>query len=144
MRSGGEAAHFAASKAVMDRLRANYTLMGSSGAGQKTKPINQLLCGIGILAVAEATRLAREAGVGASKIPVALAGGGADSALLQEYMLRMAAKDYTPTGRIANMVQDLNGVQDLARLNNTAMPLTAVCAEVHLLLTAVCPGDVWP
>ena len=51
-------------------------------------------------------------------------------------MAKMAAKDYTPTGRIDNMVKDLNGAQDLARLTNTAMPLTAACAEIHRLLTA--------
>ncbi|MEM6357958.1 MAG: NAD(P)-dependent oxidoreductase [Pseudomonadota bacterium] len=139
--AGGAPEHFEASKAVMSKLCKNYTLMGPSGAGQTTKLINQLLCGIGFLAVAEATRLAQDAGVDAAKIPVALKGGRADSALLQEYMPRMAAKDYRPTGRIANMVKDLNGVQDLARLTNTAMPLTAACAEVHRLLTAAGLGD---
>jgi 2-hydroxy-3-oxopropionate reductase len=34
------------------------------------------------------------------------------------------------------MVKDLDGAQDLARLSHTAMPLTAVCAEVHRMLTA--------
>ncbi|MEL6479737.1 MAG: NAD(P)-dependent oxidoreductase [Pseudomonadota bacterium] len=139
--AGGEAADFEASKAVMSKLCKNYTHMGPSGAGQTTKLINQLLCGIGFLAVAEATRLAQDAGVDAAMIPVALKGGRADSALLQEYMPRMAARDYTPTGRIANMVKDLNGVQDLARLTDTAMPLTTTCAEVHRLLTAAGLGD---
>jgi 2-hydroxy-3-oxopropionate reductase len=139
--AGGEAAHFEAAKPVMDKLCANFTHMGPSGAGQTTKLINQLLCGIGFMAVAEATRLAQDAGVDAAMIPVALKGGRADSAILQEYMPRMAAKDYTPTGRIANMVKDLNGVQDLARLSDTAMPLTAACAEVHRLLTAAGLGD---
>jgi len=139
--AGGEPAHFEAAKAVMQGLCANFTRMGPSGAGQTTKLINQLLCGIGFLAVAEATRLAQDAGVDAAMIPVALKGGRADSALLQEYMPRMAARDYAPTGRIANMVKDLNGVQDLARLTNTAMPLTAACAEVHRLLTAAGYGD---
>ena len=139
--AGGEPEHFEASKAVMGKLCKNYSLMGPSGAGQTTKLINQLLCGIGFMAVAEATRLAQDAGVDASKIPVALKGGRADSALLQEYMPRMAERDYRPTGRIANMVKDLNGVQDLARQTNTAMPLTAACAEVHRLLTAAGLGD---
>ena len=93
------------------------------------------------MAVAEATRLAQDAGVDAAMIPVALRGGRADSAILQEYMPRMAARDYTPTGRIANMVKDLNGVQDLARATDTAMPLTATCAEIHRLLTASGFGD---
>ncbi|MEO1459582.1 MAG: NAD(P)-dependent oxidoreductase, partial [Pseudomonadota bacterium] len=139
--AGGTPENFDAAQAVMGKLCANFTHMGPSGAGQTTKLINQVLCGLGFMAVAEATRLAQDAGVEAAKIPLALKGGRADSAILQEYMPRMAAKDYTPTGRIANMVKDLNAVQDLARLTHTAMPLTATCAEVHRLMTAAGLGD---
>ncbi len=121
---------------VLRHVATNYTHMGPSGAGQTTKLINQVLCGLNFLAVAEATQLALDAGVDAAKIPQALKGGRADSAILQEYMPRFVARDYRRTGRIDNMVKDLNGAQDLARRTNTAMPLTAVCAEVHRMLTA--------
>lgn len=121
---------------VLRHVASNYTHMGPCGAGQTTKLINQVLCGLNFLAVAEATQLALDAGVDAAKIPQALKGGRADSAILQEYMPRYVARDYRRTGRIDNMVKDLNGAQDLARRTNTAMPLTAVCAEVHRMLTA--------
>ena len=134
--AGGEEQDVAAAYRVLKYVASNYTHMGPSGAGQTTKLINQVLCGLGFMAVAEATRLALDAGVDAAKIPQALKGGRADSALLQEYMPRFAAKDYRRTGRIDNMVKDLNGAQDLARLTNTAMPLTAAAAEIHRMLTA--------
>jgi 2-hydroxy-3-oxopropionate reductase len=51
-------------------------------------------------------------------------------------MPRDVARDYRRTGRIDNMVKDLNGAQDLARRTNTSMPMTAVCAEIHRMLTA--------
>ncbi len=121
---------------VLQHVASNYTHMGPCGAGQTTKLINQVLCGLNFLAVAEATQLALDAGVDAAKIPQALKGGRADSAILQEYMPRYVAKDYRRTGRIDNMVKDLNGAQDLARRTNTAMPLTTLCAEVHRMLTA--------
>ena len=70
--AGGSEADFDASKAVMDLLCANYTLMGPSGAGQTTKLLNQVLCALHFVAVAEATQLAQDAGVDASKIPQAL------------------------------------------------------------------------
>ncbi len=88
------------------------------------------------MAVAEATQLALDAGVDAAMIPVALKGGRADSAILQEYMPRFATKDYRRTGRIDNMVKDLNGAQDLARRTNTSMPMTALCNEIHRMLTS--------
>lgn len=114
----------------------NYTHMGPSGAGQTTKIINQVLCGLGFLAVAEATQLALDAGVDAEKIPLALKGGRADSAILQEYMPRFATKDYRRTGRIDNMVKDLAFAQSLSNKTNTSMPMTSLCMEIHKMLTA--------
>lgn len=134
--AGGSAEDVERAHEVLQHVASNYTHMGPSGAGQTTKLINQVLCGLGFLAVAEATQLAIDAGVDAAKIPAALKGGRADSALLQEYMPRFVNKDYRKTGRIDNMVKDLNSAQDLARLNNTAMPMTAVCAEIHRMMTA--------
>ncbi len=117
-------------------VASNYTHMGPAGAGQTTKLIYQVLCGLGFLAVAEATQLALDAGVDAEKIPQALKGGRADSALLQEYLPRFATKDYRRTGRIDNMVKDLNAVNDLARNTGTSMPMTGLCAGIHRMLTA--------
>jgi 2-hydroxy-3-oxopropionate reductase len=134
--AGGREQDVADAHQVLKHVSSNYTHMGPVGAGQTTKLINQVLCGLNFLAVAEATQLALDAGVDAAKIPQALKGGRADSAILQEYMPRFVTKDYRRTGRIDNMVKDLNGAQDLARRTNTAMPLTAVCAEVHRMLTA--------
>ncbi|MEL6234697.1 MAG: NAD(P)-dependent oxidoreductase [Pseudomonadota bacterium] len=134
--AGGETAHVEAARRVLGDLSANLTHMGPSGAGQTTKLINQVLCGLGFLAVAEATQLALDAGVDAQKIPQALKGGRADSVLLQEYLPRMASGDRTRTGRIDNMVKDLNAVNDLARSTGTSMPMTALCAEIHRMLTA--------
>jgi 2-hydroxy-3-oxopropionate reductase len=133
---GGAVADVARAQEALKDLAANMTHMGGAGAGQTTKIINQVLCGLGFLAVAEATKLAQDAGVDAEKIPVALKGGRADSALLQEYMPRMATKDYRRTGRIDNMVKDLNMAADLSRQTGTSMPMTALCAEIHRMLTA--------
>lgn len=133
---GGAEKDVSEAQVLLANVASNQTRMGGPGAGQTTKLINQVLCGLGFLAVAEATALAEAAGVDAQMIPKALQGGRADSAILQEYMPRMAARDYRRTGRIDNMVKDLNGAADLARLTMTPMPLTALCAEVHRMLTA--------
>ena len=134
--AGGEAKDVERAHKALKHVASNYTHMGPAGAGQTTKLINQVLCGLGFLAVAEATQLALDAGVDAEKIPQALKGGRADSALLQEYLPRFATKDYRRTGRIDNMVKDLNAVNDLARQTGTSMPMTALCGEIHRMLTA--------
>jgi len=133
---GGTAEDVERAKIVLGDVASNMTHMGGPGAGQTTKIINQVLCGLGFLAVAEATKLAQDAGVDAEKIPIALKGGRADSALLQEYMPRMATRDYRRTGRIDNMVKDLNMAADLSRQTGTSLPMTALCAEIHRMLTA--------
>ncbi|WP_022708347.1 NAD(P)-dependent oxidoreductase [Paracoccus zeaxanthinifaciens] len=138
---GGAEADVSEAQGLLAQVASNQTRMGDAGAGQATKLINQVLCGLNFLAVAEATALAEAAGISAERIPEALAGGRADSAILQEYMPRFAGRDYRPTGRIDNMVKDLNGAQDLARLSHTPMPLTALCAEIHRQLTARGLGD---
>ena len=134
--AGGEEADFERARAVMGRLTANYTLMGPIGAGQATKLVNQVLCAIQFQAVAEAIALAERAGVNAERIPAALAGGRADSRILQEFGAKMARRDYAPTGRLDNMLKDLDGVQALARATLTALPATAIVAEIHRALVA--------
>lgn len=133
---GGDPADFAEAKPILDDLCQNLTLMGPSGAGQTTKLINQVLCALNFVAVAEATRLAVDAGVDAQRIPAALGGGRADSAILQEFMGKMARNDYSPTGRIDNMVKDLSAVQTLAVHTGTAMPMTSLCMEIHRLMVS--------
>lgn len=133
---GGAEADVREAQDVLAQVASNQTHMGDVGTGQTTKIVNQVLCGLGFMAVAEATALAEAAGVNVARIPEALKGGRADSALLQEYMPRFAARDYRRTGRIDNMVKDLDGARDLARQTQTTMPLTALAAEIHRLMTA--------
>lgn len=131
---GGSDEDVARAKEVLDHVATNMTHMGSNGAGQTVKLINQVLCAANFLAVAEATRLALDGGVDATRIPAALAGGRADSAILQEYMAKMAQLDYTPTGRIDNMLKDLESAQAYAISMRTPMPLTSLITDIHRMI----------
>lgn len=134
--AGGSENDVARARAVMDSLCANYTRMGESGAGQTTKLVNQLLCAIGFQAVAEAVRLAEAGGVDASKLHTALAGGRADSQILREFGPKMAARDFTPTGRIDNMLKDLEAVQAFAQGERLPLPLAGAVSELHRAFVA--------
>lgn len=131
---GGSDADVTRAKEVLTHVAANMTHMGGSGAGQTVKLINQVLCAANFLSVAEATRLAMDGGVDAARIPAALAGGRADSAILQEYMAKMARLDYTPTGRIDNMLKDLESAQAYAFTTRTPMPLTSLITDLHRMI----------
>jgi len=139
--AGGTEANVQKAREVMDSLCANYTHMGPSGAGQTTKMVNQVLCAIGFEAVAEAVRLAEAGGVDATKLSLALAGGRADSNILQEFGPKMAARDYSPTGRIDNMMKDLEAVQSFAFSQRLALPVTSTVSDLHRLYLAAGLGD---
>lgn len=133
---GGTAEDFARARPVLDHLSTNITLFGPPGAGQTVKLINQILCANAFMAVAEAVRFAEAHGVDATLIPAALAGGRADSRILQEYMGKMARRDYTPTGRIDNMLKDLETVQASALATRTPLPVTSLIADLHRMAVA--------
>jgi 2-hydroxy-3-oxopropionate reductase len=134
--AGGSTEDFERARAVMSHLAANYTLMGPNGAGQTVKLINQLFCAVQFQAVAEAVKLAEAGGVDPAAIPAALKGGRADSAILQEFMTKFARRDYTPTGRIDNMMKDLDSLQAFALATRTPLPMTGQLVEIHRLLCA--------
>ncbi|MEL6961629.1 MAG: NAD(P)-dependent oxidoreductase, partial [Pseudomonadota bacterium] len=131
---GGDPKAVERAKSVLGHVAANMTHMGGHGAGQTTKLINQILCAANFLSVAEATRLALDGGVDAEKIPAALEGGRADSRILQEFMPKMARYDYSVTGRIDNMLKDLEAVQRYASSMRTPMPLTGLITELHRMM----------
>ena len=132
--AGGSAEDFERGRTVMDHLCANYNHMGPTGAGQATKLINQLFCGLLFQGVAEAVVLAEAAGIDPSKVPAALKGGRGDSRILQEYMGKFAARDHTPTGRLDNMMKDLETLQSFAVKTRTPLPLTTAVADIHRIL----------
>ncbi len=123
--AGGGEADFAKAEPVIRELAGRLTLMGPSGAGQATKLVNQTLVGGALALVSEAVKFAQDAGVDAARLPEALSGGRADSAVLQEWAPRMVAEDYAPTGTVDIILKDLNVVADVAGKNGTPMPLTS-------------------
>lgn len=135
--AGGEVADFERGRKVMKDLATNYTLMGGSGAGQTTKLVNQLFCALAFQAVAEAVKLAEAGGVDPAKIPAALAGGRADGRIMQEFMAKFAARDFTPTGSLGNMLKDLDSIQAFALKTKTPLPLTSAVTDIHRILVAM-------
>ena len=135
--AGGEVADFERARVVMKDLAANYTLMGASGAGQTTKLVNQLFCALAFQAVAEAVKLAEAGGVDPALIPVALAGGRADGRIMQEFMAKFAARDFTPTGSLGNMLKDLDSIQAFALKTKTPLPITSAVTDLHRIFIAM-------
>ncbi len=133
---GGAEADIARAEPLLALLSARRTHLGGPGAGQTVKLVNQILCAAHFMAVAEAVKFAEGQGIDAALIPQALAGGRADSAIMQEYMAKMARRDFSPTGRIDNMLKDLETVQAAAVAARTPLPVTGLIADLHRMLVA--------
>lgn len=138
---GGEEADVERALAVLGPLSSQLTHIGPPGSGQLVKSVNQVLVGCGFAALAEAAALVRAAGLPPRHVQAALTGGRADSALLQEFFVKFAEVDLTPTGRVSNMVKDLEAARDYARSTGVPLPVTTAVSELHRWLAAAGHGD---
>lgn len=132
--AGGEASDVERVTPVIDAYARRVTHMGRGGAGQATKMINQIIIGAEVAVIAEAFSFASKFGVDAHAVPDCLAGGWADSTVLQNHARRMASADYGEPGTAAIMLKDMNIACDMALRTSTAMPVTALVTSLYRLL----------
>ena len=138
---GGDAAAFERAKPVLAAYGANINLMGPSGSGQVTKLCNQVIVGSNIAVIAEAIRLAQNAGVDARLLPRALAGGFADSKPLQIFVPRMIDRPAESIGAANTMLKDLDTALDLGRDTGTPLPVSGLAAQLLRTLAAQGKGE---
>lgn len=94
--AGGAAEDFAAAEPVLRALGANLTHIGPVGSGQTVKMLNQAIVGTGFVLLAEVLAMAEAAGLDATIVPRALAGGMADSTMLQRIWPLMQQRRFDP------------------------------------------------
>jgi 3-hydroxyisobutyrate dehydrogenase-like beta-hydroxyacid dehydrogenase len=140
--AGGDAADIERVRPYVLAMARRLTHMGPTGAGQTTKLCNQVIVGCAMAVLAEATRLAVNAGIDATRLPEALAGGFADSIPLQLFVPRMAQGIHSPPmGHIATMLKDLDTVVDVARDTSSPVPMSALAAQLFRLAKAARGAD---
>src|SRR3982075_1384665 len=129
--AGGDAADIERVRPYVLAMARRLTHMGPVGAGQTTKLCNQVIVGCAMAVLAEATRLATNAGIDAKRLPEALAGGFADSIPLQLFVPRMAQGLHSPPmGHISTMLKDLDTVIEVARDTSSPVPMSALAAQL--------------
>ncbi len=135
--AGGDAADIERVRPYVLAMARRLTHMGPTGAGQTTKLCNQVIVGCAMAVLAEATRLATNAGIDAGRLPEALAGGFADSIPLQLFVPRMVQGIHSPPlGHIATMLKDLDTAADVARNTSSPVPMAALAGQLFRLAKA--------
>ncbi|MDD0967345.1 MULTISPECIES: NAD(P)-dependent oxidoreductase [Pseudomonas] len=131
---GGDAADLDRVRPVLLELGQRVTHMGGVGAGQVTKACNQMIVACNALVIAEVVALAEQAGVDATLIAEALAGGFADSRPLQILAPQMAESRFEPVKwHVRTLLKDLDTAVKFSRETGSATPISGLAAQLMRL-----------
>lgn len=132
--AGGDAADIERIRPLMADIAGQFTWMGPSGAGSTAKMINQLIVGCAHAVMAEAVVLAEAAGIDAARIPECLAGGYADSAMLQKLYPRIVKRDFAPQGYARQLLKDLEMLSEFAAGLKAPLPMSGQALSLYRML----------
>jgi 3-hydroxyisobutyrate dehydrogenase len=133
---GGEAEDLEKVGPVLRAMGTTITHIGSIGAGQLTKAINQIIVGGTFWSVAEGVILGIKAGLDMDKVIQAVGGGAAGSWALSNRSTNMIKNDYPLGFKVELHRKDLNIALEIARELGVTMPLTAYLEQVETGLIA--------
>ncbi|CAB3759045.1 NAD(P)-dependent oxidoreductase [Paraburkholderia solisilvae] len=139
--AGGAAADVEAATPVIGAYAARITHMGGAGAGQTAKLCNQSIVTATVAAIAEAVSLAQNSGIDAARLTEALAGGWADSVLLQTFVPRMTRRGDTPIGAMRTFQKDVDTIAATAYETGTPMPVAGTVQQILRLAAAMGLAD---
>jgi 2-hydroxy-3-oxopropionate reductase len=139
--AGGAAADVDAATPVIRAYAARVTHMGDVGAGQTAKLCNQSIVTATVAAIAEAVSLAQRSGIDAARLTEALAGGWADSVLLQTFVPRMTTSGAAPIGAMRTFQKDVDTIAATAYETGTPMPVAGTVQQVLRLAAAMGLAD---
>ncbi|THG79464.1 NAD(P)-dependent oxidoreductase [Pseudomonas sp. A-1] len=132
--AGGAADDIERLRPVLAHLGQRLTRMGEVGAGQVTKVCNQMIVACNALVIAEVVALAEQAGVDASLLAPALAGGFADSKPLQILAPQMAESRFEPVKwHVRTLLKDLDTAVKLSREQGSSTPMSGLAAQLMRL-----------
>ncbi len=128
---GGDKAAFEKVGPLFACMGKNVVHIGVSGAGQVAKAANQILTGIGVLAVAEAMAFAKKNDADPAKVREALMGGFAGSKILENHGQRMIDRNFKPGFKSWMHEKDMNIVMQTAHDLGLYLPASAATAQMY-------------
>jgi 3-hydroxyisobutyrate dehydrogenase-like beta-hydroxyacid dehydrogenase len=131
---GGEAGALERARPALAAMGKRVTHLGSSGAGQLGKAVNQILVAGTLVAVSEGISFAEKSGLPLPALHEALMGGAASSWMLDVLGKKMIARDFAPAFAIKHQQKDLAILLKAARAIGAPLPGAALA---HQLLSAL-------
>ncbi len=133
---GGDAAALQRAMPVLQTMGQRITHVGSNGAGQMVKLVNQVMVVGNCLAMAEGLLLAQAGGVDLHKALEAVSSGAAGSWMLSNRGPQILARDWRPGFTIALQQKDLRLVLEAADQQGAPLPGTALIFQLYRTLEA--------
>ncbi len=130
--AGGTESGFARAQPAFACMGKNIVHVGAAGAGQVAKAANQIVTGMGVLAVAEAFAFANKNGVDAGKVREALLGGFAYSRILENHGQRMLDRNFKPGFKSWMHERDFNIVMQTAHELGLCLPGSAATGRCSM------------
>ncbi len=140
--AGGSGEAMKRASPLFDVLGKSTTHVGAVGTGQVAKAANQVIVGLNIGAVAEALTLAKKAGADPARVRDALAGGFADSRILEVHGLRMIEDTFEPGGKCTTQRKDMSQAIELADELGFELPATALNMALYDKVIEAGHGDL--
>jgi 3-hydroxyisobutyrate dehydrogenase-like beta-hydroxyacid dehydrogenase len=128
---GGEKAPFERAKPVMDCYGRAVTLMGSAGAGQLTKMVNQICIAGLVQALSEGIAFAEKAGLDADLVLDVISKGAAQSWQMENRGKTMHQRKFDFGFAVDWMRKDLGICLDEAKRNGASLPVTALVDQFY-------------
>lgn len=135
---GGSAATLEKGRPVLAAMSKSITLVGPAGSGAFIKLINNFVCGVQIIALAEAMTMIERSGLDRARALEILTQGAPGSPLVKSVSARMTAADYTPNFLLRLMAKDLiYSVQEAEKLS---IHLNTATAALETFQKAIAAG----
>ncbi len=131
---GGDAAPFARAEPVIRHFARAVMLMGSSGAGQKTKMVNQICVAGVIQGLAEGLAFAQHAGLDAQRAVDVISKGAATSWQMENRGKTMIDGKFDFGFMVNLMRKDLRIAMEEARANGAQLPTIALIDQFYARL----------
>ncbi|MFF8974239.1 NAD(P)-dependent oxidoreductase [Streptomyces sp. NPDC014995] len=139
---GGERQAFDAGLPLLETLGKEVVHLGALGSGMRMKLLLNLLMGVEVQAMAEATELAAAAGLDRKLVLKTIAGSGFASPVMAFKSKRLASGRFDePDFRLRLMAKDLMLASKQAAAAGLHLPLAAAAAETHVRATEQGLGD---
>ena len=138
---GGDHAAFDRVQPLFAAMGKNIVYIGGSGTGQVAKAANQILTGVGVLAVAEAMAFARKNDADPARVREALMGGFAGSKILENHGQRMLDRNFKPGFKSWMHEKDMNIVMQTAHELGLYLPAAAATAQMYKAMVGSGMGE---